>query len=91
MSVRKEKELPIDLTADRLMPLWEVELRLRSGPRVVNQLVSLGILKTIGVKSNKRVRVFHFNEFLRNLEGKDLYQVIEEVKKQQDIHLVDAG
>ena len=75
---KREHILPADPACDRLMPLWEVTARLRTDNRIVAQLVNLKILPCIGIKSNRRVRVFAFNDFLRRIDGQDLSEILKE-------------
>lgn len=76
-----EKSMIIaDNATDRLMNVEETAARLRCGTDVVRTLIRCGLLKAIKMKSRYRIRSFRFNQFLEDLEGHDLYQLLEEAK-----------
>ena len=63
------------------MNVEEVAARIKCGPDTVRTLIRYGLLKAVKIKSRYRIRSFRFNQFLEELEGRDLYQIIEEAKK----------
>lgn len=71
------KDIPLD-DADRLMSLDEVRIRLRTSPKIVAELVSKGLLKTLRFGNSKRVRKATFNAFLAKYDGQDLLEVLSQ-------------
>lgn len=70
------KQIPLD-DADRLMSLDEVRIRLRTSPKIVSELTSKGLLKTLRFGNNKRVRKTTFNAFLEKYDGMDLLELLK--------------
>lgn len=82
-SVRRT--LPMDPAADRLMALWEVAMRIRCNIDLVRKILALHLMDFVKVKSHQRVSVSSLNEFLFNLRGKDLYEVIKDAEEAQAV------
>lgn len=77
----KKNDFIADNTTDRLMNVEEVAARIKCGPDIVRALIRYGLLKAVKIKSRYRIRSFRFNQFLEELEGRDLYKILEEAKK----------
>ena len=71
-----EKEILLDDT-DRLLSVEEVAERLRTGKQFVRSLINAGLLPALSFRRNRRIRKVSLNKFLKEYDGKDLYEVLE--------------
>lgn len=62
---------------DRLLSLTEVAERLRTSCTFIGRLVDVGLLPCLRFRTNRRIRKFALNDFLKRHEGEDLYEVLE--------------
>lgn len=86
----KEKEVSIvqDVSANRLMNLEEVRLRLHIRKSFLLRLLKVGLLPFIQIESRKKVSVFALNNFIKKYETENL---MEDLLHREAIMREDLG